>query len=1093
MYRKIGLSLLAGLFTVLPAMAADDHHGTWAYPLERLQLDWMRQDARRLDVSACFVRTDSFELEQQMVRKVLDEVKSRNAPPATVEACARELASLAEAHTAGADPAWQRLYFQLCETRRKLRLQIVSRFAERYIYAKHCQLANQPSFASTAFLSDSVYKDRLGDWKMGAELCLLTVAADGQVTSETLLRQPEGIIRDPCVSFAGTQIAFSMRTSEHTDDYHLYVLHWPERSVQQITFGPGTADVEPCWLPEGDIIFASTRCDISVPCWSSDATNLYRCDGQGRYLRRLGYDQAHTLYPQILHDGRIVYTRWEYNDRVSGKVHKLFVMNPDGTAQTELYGNNSHAPRSIIHARPIPGSQRVLVIGSGHHTDQSGKLMRLDRSKGTQEAEGLEYVAPVRPFVPNRDDFFGQEGELFQYPLPLDEDNYLVSFNPEGGPPRGAYKTRFGIYWMNSAGDRELLVYDPAVSCGQQVPLASRTPPRPRPDIVNFDRDEGTFYLQNVYFGAGLQGVPQGAAKKLRIVALSYRAMSAGVDYNQPSSQVHTPVSIGNGSWDVKHVLGTVDVAPDGSACFTVPARRAVYFQLLDEKGYVIQTMRSWTTLMPGETFACLGCHENKHDALSDSKLSSLALRRPPQRPVPFYQAGEVAPQEQLQFLSPAQRRAYEYLNVNAPQGMDVPQGFSYLREIQPIWDAHCVGCHTGRQQADGSAAPLSLLADTKNYGWKEAWEGVVSRPKTAEYVYPQTGKDMNPGRDYCESYVNLTKYGRVCYEQVNDLVNWLPMATSQPPMIPPYSFGSSKSRLMQYLEPAHYGVTLAQRDKDRVACWIDLNVPYCGSYMEANKWDTIVHTYIHSYRDQCRGAYLFQEAKRLRHAEIELAHLDLYREHVQRGADAALETFPRFDLGGMDAQRQFVEAYNQLPNTVPIYSLAEGKDARGGSNVKGNEVRNLALNPHAATFQLRSYPHVTSNSHFKYLPEFSPSSVIDGNASAGEETPQVPYWRPNRRTDLWLKIEFGRTVETSRVVLYLRTMPDQEKTWSSATLEFSNGHKLPIALKNTAAAQEFVFPNQLTAWVKLTDLQETFPLGDNGVTELEVFGKDVE
>jgi hypothetical protein len=54
------------------------------------------------------------------------------------------------------------------------------------------------------------------------------------------------------------------------------------------------------------------------------------------------------------------------------------------------------------------------------------------------------------------------------------------------------------------------------------------------------------------------------------------------------------------------------------------------------------------------------------------------------------------------------------------------------------------------------------------------------------------------------------------------------------------------------------------------------------------------------------------------------------------------------------------------------------------------------------------------------------------------------------------------------------------------------NGHKVAIALKNTAAAQEFVFPNQLTAWVKLTDLRETFPLGDNGVTEWEVYGKDL-
>lgn len=52
--------------------------------------------------------------------------------------------------------------------------------------------------------------------------------------------------------------------------------------------------------------------------------------------------------------------------------------------------------------------------------------------------------------------------------------------------------------------------------------------------------------------------------------------------------------------------------------------------------------------------------------------------------------------------------------------------------------------------------------------------------------------------------------------------------------------------------------------------------------------------------------------------------------------------------------------------------------------------------------------------------------------------------------------------------------------------------HRIPIPLRNTAAAQEFVFPNQLTAWVKLTDLRETFPLGDNGLTEWQVSGKNV-
>lgn len=1081
------------MLAVLATAAYGDDRSQMAYPIERLQIDWMRQDAGRLDVGGCFARSDSNELERQMVRKVLDEVRSRGVEAQAAQAFDKEFASLTKSVPAGTDPAWKQFYLKLCDVRRGQRLKKVSDFAHQYIYAKHCQLANQPSFASTAFLSDSVYKDRLGDWRMGSELCLLAVSADGRVTTETLLRQPDGIIRDPCVSFDGSRIAFAMRASEHTDDYHLYVMHWPDRSVKQITFGPGTADIEPCWLPGGDMLFSSTRGDISVPCWSSDVMNMYRCDGEGRYLRRLAFDQAHTLYPQILRDGRILYTRWEYNDRVSGKVHKLFVMNPDGTAQTEFYGNNSHSPRSIIHGRAIPGSHKVLVIGSGHHTDQSGKLMRLDHNKGTQEEQGLEYVAPVRPFEPVRDDYFGRQGELFQYPLPIDEDNYIVSLHPEGGPPRGAYKFRYRIYWVSSAGDRELLVYDPAVSSGQAVPRMARSSPSVRPDGFKLERNEGEFYVQNVYFGPGLKGVPQGIVRKLRIVALSYRAMSAGVDYNQPSSQVHTPVSIGNGSWDVKHVLGTVDVEKDGSAYFKVPARQPVYFQLLDERGYLVQTMRSWAMLMPGEMFSCVGCHEHKHNTLLDGKPATLASRRGPQRPVPFYEQGEIAPPEQLRFLSPSQRRAYEYLNVNAPQGTDVPQGFSYLREIQPIWDAHCVGCHTGRDNADGTRSPMNLLADTRNYGWKEAWEGVASRPKTAENPYPQTGRDMNPGRDYCESYVNLTKYGRVCNEQVNKLLDWLPMAISPPSMIPPYSFGSSRSKLMEYLEPGHYGVQLTRREKERVACWIDLNVPYCGSYMEANNWDKITHTYIHSYRNQCRGAYLFQEAKRLRHAEIEVAHLDRYRQYLDRGADARPEEFPRFDLGGMDAQRRFIEAYENRPNTVPIYGMAEGRDARGGANVSGNPVRNLALNPYATTFQLRCYPYATSHSHFGYLPKFSPANVIDGIAASASQSAGVSFWRPNRRTDLWLKVEFGRTVEVDRVTLYLRRLPGQQKTWTSATLEFSNDRKIFIQLKNTDAAQKFVFPKQLTAWAKLTDLQETFPLGDNGVVELEVYGKDVD
>ncbi|MDO5581823.1 MAG: hypothetical protein Q4G69_11900 [Planctomycetia bacterium] len=1070
------------LFLTVPLLGAEKENRP--FPLERLHLEWMRQDAGTLKTDQCFTSSKSADLESKMIRKVLDELKTEDAA-APFETRYQKI--LAEKRP-GNDPEWKKLYLDAAGARRKIRLENVSSFGNEYIFVKHCQLSNQPSFASSAFLSDSVYQDRLGDWRMGSQMCKMSVSENGEIKIEELLAAKDGIIRDPCVSFDGKKVLFSMRKSELGDDYHLYEMDLASKKIRQLTFGPGTADIEPCQLPCGDIVFNSTRCDENVPCWSSDVTNLYRCDSNGLYIRRLAVDQAHDVYPQLTNDGRIIYTRWEYNDRVSGSVHKLFIMNPDGTAQTEYYGNNSYSPRSIIHARPIPDSTKVMVIGSGHHTDQSGKLMRMDRRKGTQENQGLEFVSPVRYFEPVKDDLFGQEGELFQYPLPIDEENYIVSYTPEGGPARGFYKHPFGIYWINSRGDRELLVYDPSISSCQAVLLAPRPEPPIRADAFDLNKDYGTFYVQNVYFGPGLEGIPKGTVKKLRIIALSIRAMSAGVDYNQPSSQIHTPVSIGNGSWDVKHILGTVDVENDGSCFFKVPPRMAVYFQLLDDKGYMVQTMRSWTMVMPGEMFSCVGCHEDKNSTFSEKHPRTIASGKAPQSPVPYNKPGEIPPQEQMKYLTKSEKRAYEYLNVNAPEGMDLPQGFSYLREIQPIWDEHCICCHTGRPDASGKTVQPGLLGNTKNYGWKEAWEGVSTRPWSKQYIYPQTGKDMNPGRDYAESYVHLTNYGRVCFENSCKWITWIPMAISDPPMVKPYYWGAAKSSLMNYLEPDHYNVRLTPEEKHRVATWIDLVVPYCGSYMEANKWDKIKHGYIHFYRDQCRPAYLFQEKKRLKHAEMEVAHLDLFTEYLRTGRNFSSDAFPQFDFGGKDLQKKFIEDWLARPETLPIYGFAEGKDARGGSNVK-NIVRNLAVNPKADTFEARSWPFASSNSHWKYLYEYSPAAVIDGQVKGKN----IPSWRPNRRTDLWLKIDLGREAETDRVVIRLILDPKSKKTWSKANLEFSNGHCVKIDLKYTEDPQEFTFPKEKTRWVKLTGLHEDFPLSDNRIAEFEIWGKDVE
>lgn len=128
-------------------------------------------------------------------------------------------------------------------------------------------------------------------------------------------------------------------------------MEMPSRKLKQITSGLGFADIEPIYLPDENILFNSTRNGSAVDCWTVEVSNLYLCDREGRYMRQVGFDQVHTSNPTLLDDGRVVYTRWEYNDRGQVFMQPLCQMNPDGTGQAEYYGGNSFSqPHS-----PTPG------------------------------------------------------------------------------------------------------------------------------------------------------------------------------------------------------------------------------------------------------------------------------------------------------------------------------------------------------------------------------------------------------------------------------------------------------------------------------------------------------------------------------------------------------------------------------------------------------------------------------------------------------------------------------------------------------------------------------------------------------------------
>ena len=558
--RSWDRSLLAARERLAPARLTQEQKATEA---ERLwfefkeqfpiQWDWTLQDGGA-EFPLWLYSDQPIAVEKAMAQKAISELGD------SALALKQKFDRTSRDARAAKDHLFLAIYASACEQRRALRLKTAIARAPRIVFTKHRTI--RPSFFAYTEGQSDAQNER--HFLPGSELCLLEL--DGCYGAvRVLVADPTGAIRDPAVSWDGKRILFAWKKSLDEDDYHICEFDTSSSQVRQITSGLGFADYEPAWLPNGDIIFSSTRCVQTVDCWWTEVSNLYTCDRDGRYLRRLSFDQVHSIYPQVLDDGRVIYTRWDYNDRGQIFPQALFQMNPDGTGQTEFYGNNSWFPTTIAHGRGIPGTQKVLAILCGHHSTQAGKLAIIDPAKGRQENSGVQLVAPVRETPAERIDGYGQDGELWQYPFPLSETEFLVGYAPLGWdrPEHRRGDADFGIYWMDVEGHRELLAWDKNLPSSQPVPLIARPQPLVWANRVDLRQTYGTYYVQDVYAGIGLAGVPRGTVKKLRVVALSFR--SAGIRNNGSAGPgggalVCTPVAIGNGSWDVKTVVGEATV-----------------------------------------------------------------------------------------------------------------------------------------------------------------------------------------------------------------------------------------------------------------------------------------------------------------------------------------------------------------------------------------------------------------------------------------------------------------------------------------------------------------------------------------------------
>jgi len=686
------------------------------------------------------------------------------------------------------------------QARHALRVQRLTPYLDRIqtiVFAKNYGLLSNYS-GSLPFNTCGLSFEGLKEWGPGAELCVLTLKDDFYGVETVLLEDRDGCIRDPKVSFDGDRLLFAWKKSPKDDDYHLYEMDVATRDVRQLTHGKEYADYEGEYMPNGDIVFTSTRSQNIRNCGAINVGNLFMCDKDGRFIRRIGYDQVATAHPALLPNGQVIYTRWEYNDRNHMSNIGLFVMNPDGSRQTEYYGNSSWWPVCLLQARGIPGTSKAMAVLCGHHSSASGKPAIIDPRKarnyplgGKASEYGVQLICPVREYVYDESDLgqsdrWGGRGEQYQYPYPLSEDAMLVAYrtaNPKphyAGPP---YPVRFEIFFVTVDGDRELLVSDDRLHCTQPYPFA----PHPKPPLfasdVDYRKKTGAYYVQDIYSGYGLNGVPRGTVQKLRVVALDYVAAQVGrhggmgktthgVPAPTSGSFMATPISRNWGAWDVKIVLGEAPVHEDGSAAFVIPARRPVYFQAINAKGHCVQTMRSWSTLMPGETNYCVGCHEHRNETPAATPWPTIAVRKGAQPLEPFH-------------------------------GIE-NQGFSYPKFVQPIFDEHCIRCHDEEHPRGINLKETPLV------------------------------RDEDARKEWNQSYEVLTN---------KKLVSWI-TANSATNMLPPYADGSCKSRLISNLQKGHNDTSITDEEIEVVSCWIDLLIPHCGTHTERMSGDASVAKY---------------------------------------------------------------------------------------------------------------------------------------------------------------------------------------------------------------------------------------------------------
>ena len=590
----------------------------------------------------------------------------------------------------------------------------------------------------------------------------------------------------PDLDFDAARIAFAATRGKGpidswTDDsvYHVFSCKADGSDLRQLTTGNWN-EFDPCWLPNGRLVFNSERRGGYVRC-SGDRPvttfTLHSMFPDGTDITCLSYHETNEWHPSVNNDGMLVYTRWDYVDRGAGQAHHAWTSYPDGRDPRELNGNTrlryDMTPKVEMNVRQIPGSRKYVATAASHHGAAVGSLILIDPAVPDDgEMSAIKRITPEQSF-PESEQWSWQNRMSGAYATawPLSEKYFLCAYE---GRANGRYsvspRRRYAIALVDVFGNKTILYRHPTISCLDPMPFR----PRPRPPVLRHQTLVG-----RPADADGRRPDPVPAAERPRTAEVGLvNVYDTRLPF--PTGTVVTALRV----WQLfpktkplqqkpwlgaedrqlgRQCLGTVPVEKDGSAYFKMPVNVPFFVQAIDARGVAVQNMRSDTYVHAGERLLCSGCHEPKENVRRSAQTAlPLAMQRAP---------SEIRP------------------------GPDGSAPFNYARLVQPVLDRKCVACHGEKRSPK---APDLRAGDWRKNKW-----------------------------GFSTSFKNLVEYTAYFAWNLNHRKGGGSYEFFEPAYTAPNTYLAAAAPLRTLLEKGHHDVKLTPDEWDRLILWMDSNGQY--------------------------------------------------------------------------------------------------------------------------------------------------------------------------------------------------------------------------------------------------------------------------